>query len=311
MTLSIIIRSYNEEKHIGKLLAGIMEQTVKDVEIILVDSSSTDATVSIATQFPVKVVTIKPEDFTFGHALNVGCEAATGDILLFASAHVYPVYVDWLEHMLRPFEDEKVALVYGKQQGNELTRYSEHRVLAKWFPDESTNDQKHPFCNNANTAIRRSLWLDQPYDETLTGLEDLDWATKIMEKDYKVAYSADAAIVHVHEETWRNIYNRYRREAIAVRLIRKNEGFNLHTFFTLLFKNWYNDYRHAIHDGVFVKNIGSIFLFRLMQFWGTYRGYKQSYLLDNAVRERFYYPEKRKGIKKDSSNRRIDYTGHN
>ena len=72
MKLSLVIRCLNEEKHIGKLLAGVMEQTVKDVEVVVVDSGSTDATLSIASRFPVKIVNIKPEDFSFGYALNVG-----------------------------------------------------------------------------------------------------------------------------------------------------------------------------------------------------------------------------------------------
>ena len=91
---SIVIRSYNEERHIGRLLAGIMEQTVKDVDIILVDSGSTDATVAIASQFPVTILHIDPEDFSFGRSLNLGCAAAKKDVIVLASAHVYPVYDD-------------------------------------------------------------------------------------------------------------------------------------------------------------------------------------------------------------------------
>jgi rhamnosyltransferase len=51
MKCSIVIRAYNEEKHIGRLLEGIRQQTVKDVEIILVDSGSTDETVFITESF--------------------------------------------------------------------------------------------------------------------------------------------------------------------------------------------------------------------------------------------------------------------
>ena len=47
MNCSIVIRAYNEEKHIGRLLEGIKQQTLKDVEIILVDSGSTDRTLAI------------------------------------------------------------------------------------------------------------------------------------------------------------------------------------------------------------------------------------------------------------------------
>ena len=312
MKLSLVIRCLNEEKHIGKLLAGVMEQTVKDIEVVIVDSGSTDATLSIASRFPVKIVNIKPEDFSFGYALNVGCEAASGDVLLFASAHVYPVFNDWLEKILQPFEDEQVALVYGQQRGEQgRNKYSEHQVFKQWFPEESTLNQKHPFCNNANCAIRKSLWAEQPYDETLTGLEDLDWAKKILEKDYKIAYQAEAAIIHVHEEKWSQVYNRYRREAIAFRLINKNESFNIFTFITLLLQNWKNDFRQALKEGVFLKEFISIIRFRWNQYYGTYRGFKQSYLMDNKVRERFYYPkgffdERKK--EEERINRKIDYT---
>lgn len=291
MKVSIVIRCLNEEKHIGRLLSGIMVQTWDDVEIIVVDSGSTDRTLDIVRRFPAQIVQIRPEDFSFGYALNRGCEKATGDVLLFASAHVYPVYQDWIARMVQPFTaDPHIALVYGMQRGDHRNKYSEHQIFARWFPEESTMNQPHPFCNNANCAIRRELWLEQPYDETLTGLEDLDWAKKVQEKGWRIAYVAEAPVIHVHEESWRSVYNRYRREAIAYRLIMKHERFNLLNFFELLGSNLWCDLRQAWREGVWYKKLGEIFMFRLMQFWGTYRGYKQSYLLDNAVRARFYYP---------------------
>ncbi|HRS75498.1 MAG TPA: glycosyltransferase, partial [Anaerolineaceae bacterium] len=73
---SIIIRAHNEERHLGRLLEGIAQQTVKDVEIILVDSGSTDGTLAVAARYPVQVVHIAPEEFTFGRSLNLGIQAA-------------------------------------------------------------------------------------------------------------------------------------------------------------------------------------------------------------------------------------------
>lgn len=301
---SLIIRSYNEEKHIRQLLEGIKCQTVFDsLEVILVDSGSTDDTVKIAKEYNVKVIYIKPEDFSFGRALNRGCKEAKGKFLLFASAHVYPLFKNWIEKMLYPFRDENVALVYGRQVGNEFTKYSEEQLFRKWFPVRSNYNQLIPFCNNANAVVRRELWESQHYDESLTGLEDLDWASKIQSKGYKIAYEATATIVHVHEETPARIKNRYRREAIALKIIYPSEQFSFFSFIRLTLANIISDSFHSIHDRQLFRQIGSIVMFRYMQFWGTYLGYSQNRYLNETLRKRLYYPNdlKRKGKVKAES----------
>ena len=135
MNCSIVIRAYNEEKHIGRLLEGIKQQTLKNVEIILVDSGSTDATVSVAESFGARIVRIASGEFTFGRSLNFGVRTATREFVVIASAHVYPVYPDWLESLLRPFgADEKIALTYGKQRGPDSAKYSEQQIFHRWYP---------------------------------------------------------------------------------------------------------------------------------------------------------------------------------
>ncbi len=290
MRCSIVIRSFNEQKHIGRLLAGIREQSVQDCEVIVVDSGSTDGTAEIAQEQGAKVVHIQPSEFSFGHALNVGCREAVGDILVFASAHVYPVSTLWLEHLLAPFDDTKVVLTYGRQTGNEATKYAEHRIFQKWFPNQSDFDQKNPFCNNANAAVRRSVWQEHPYDVSLTGLEDLDWASRLMTLGNRIAYVADATVVHVHEETLARIYNRYRREAIALKAIRNEQRFSFVDFFRLWVGNSLSDLCHSVKDRVLFKKFSEIILFRLMQFWGTYRGFHHRGEVDSVLRQRFYYP---------------------
>jgi rhamnosyltransferase len=102
-TVSAVIRAYNEAKHIGRLLEGLEQQTLKPDEVILVDSGSTDETVAIAQAAGCTVIHIPKSEFSFGRALNMGCGAASGEILLFASAHVYPVYNTHVEHITNAF----------------------------------------------------------------------------------------------------------------------------------------------------------------------------------------------------------------
>lgn len=288
---SIVIRAYNEEDHIRKLLMGILAQSSRDVEIILVDSGSTDNTIAIAKEFPVYIVHIQPEDFSFGYSLNQGIQECKNELIVIASAHVYPVYPDWLESLLKPFDDPRVALTYGKQRGTESSQFSEHQIFRQWFPDGNPVAQVHPFCNNANAAIRRSLWEKNLYDETLPGLEDLDWAYRMMNQGYMIQYVPDAEIVHVHRETPMGIYRRYLREGMAFKRIFPSEQFKLWDFMRLSTSNISNDWKMAEKENAFLPHWKDIVWFRMMQFWGTYQGYRRSGPLTWQLKQRFYYPK--------------------
>lgn len=287
---SIVIRSFNEERHIARLLSGILSQTVADVDVLLVDSGSTDGTVSIASRFPVRILTLNPLEFTFGRSLNTGCAAARADLIVIASAHVYPVYSDWLERLLEPFKDRDVAMVYGKQRGDARTRFSESQIFHTWFPEATNLAQDHPFCNNANAAVRRSLWRKHPFDEDLPALEDIAWASWATSMGHRLAYVAEAEVVHVHDESPRSVFNRYRREAMALSRIHPHTRFRATDFARLLFANLASDGWHALQRRELHRKWAEILWFRWMQFWGTYRGFSIVGPLTQELKQTFYYP---------------------
>jgi rhamnosyltransferase len=290
-TLSIVIRALNEAEHLPHLLDGIKTQTRQPHEVVLVDSGSTDATVQIARDHGARITHITPEDFSFGRALNVGCGAAQGDVLVFASAHVRPVDDRWLEHLTDAFSHDDVALSYGRQVGDERTKLSEQRVMARWFPESSDMDQSHPFSNNANCAVRASVWRELPYDETLTGLEDLDWANRAQALGHRLVYRADAPVVHVHEESYTGIVNRYRREAVAYRKIFADQRMTGPEAFGLFFANASQDIAAAFRDPPGLRDLAWVPAFRAAQFWGTYKGFRQLGPISSELKKRFYYPD--------------------
>ena len=289
-TISVVIRALNEEAHIGRLLHGLKSQTLPPDEFILVDSGSTDRTVDIARANGCKIVNIAKKEFTFGRALNRGCEAATGDALLIVSAHVYPLYNDYLEQFVRPLDNDDVTVVYGRQVGDHRTKYSESRVMIKWFPKESMWSQGHPFSNNANALVRRSAWEQLRYREELTGLEDLDFAKRAMERGAGVAYVAEAPVVHVHEESWKVLQNRYRREAIAYKNIYPDTTITRRQASTLAITNIVSDCWHAVLERKLRRNFGDIVRFRIAQFRGAYLGFSADRAPDAELLRRFYYP---------------------
>lgn len=287
--VSAVVRAYNEEEHLGRLIHGLQGQTVPLDEIILVDSGSTDATVRIAEARGCRVVSIEKSEFSFGRSLNRGCAAARGDVLLILSAHVYPVYDTFVEHMLAPFESG-AGIVYGRQIGDDRTKFSESRVMLKWFPEESIWDQGHPFSNNANAAVRRDLWSTLKYDEALTGLEDLEFAHRALGRGEKITYVAEAPVVHVHEEAWQVTRNRYRREAVAYHQIMGETKFSRTGAIGLAGANIVSDYWHAARQGQLLKNLAGIPKFRTAQFLGAVEGFGMARNVNQDLLRRFYYP---------------------
>ena len=292
-TVSIVIRALNEAEHLPALYAGIASQTRQPEQVMLVDSGSTDTSVAISEAAGADIVHITPEDFSFGRALNVGCKAASGDILVFVSAHVYPVDEFWLERMIAPFEaHDDVSLVYGRQTGDEdLTAFSEMEIMRRWFPDKSDPDQDHPFCNNANCAVRASVWRDLPYDELLTGLEDMAWAKRAQELGHRLWYEAGASIVHLHDEPFSKTVNRYRREAIAHKRIFGHQKMSAFEALGLFFANTGRDYLASVPRRKFFRNVVAIPQFRAAQFWGSWRGFRQDGDPTGTLKRRFYYPK--------------------
>ncbi len=288
--VSIVIRAFNEEKHIGRLLAAIRKQTIHNPEIIMVDSGSTDKTVAIARPYHVRVVHIKPKDFTFGRSLNVGIAAAHGDVVVLASAHILPMHNDWLVNLVGPFRDAKVALTYGKQRGTKESKFSEAQHWLRWYPERSNFDQPHGYSNNANAAVRRRVWKQNPFDEELTGLEDLAWGSWARQAGYKIAYVANAGVLHLHDESVAQIINRHRREAIAMKQILPASRFTLLNFISLFLRRTLSDLVAALKARVFLREALSIVSFRFLQYWGTYKGYRDPARPSQKLRQVFYYP---------------------
>lgn len=289
--VSVVIRCYNEVDHIGGVIEQVKNQRVKDLEIVAVDSGSNDGTLDVLTDHAVKTVRIPKEEFSFGRSLNIGCKAASGEYLVFLSAHCYPTDREWLGALLSGFEDPEVAAVYGRQRAVEGSAFSEHQILKRWFPDHSIDRQETPFLNNANCAVRRSVWEGFQYDEELPGLEDLAWAKQVMAAGWWITYRADASVLHVHDETRAQTRNRYQREAITFQRVFTDEHFNLIDFVRLSGRNIIVDWRAAKAQGALLRNWWDIVGFRLAQFWGTYRGFHTRWPSSSDLKRRFYYPD--------------------
>lgn len=295
MRVSVVIRTFNEARYLGELLTAVerQETPAMDVEVVLVDSGSDDATLSIAAAHGCRILHISRAEFSFGRALNLGCEAATGEILVAISGHCVPVHRDWLDLLCRPLRDGIASYSYGRQIGSLNSQFSERRIFAKYYPEHSQIPQPHFFCNNANSAITRAAWAAHRFDEDLTGLEDMELAQRLVAAGNGIAYVAEAVVYHHHHETWYAVKRRFEREAIALQRIMPQIHLRKRDLVRYIFASVWLDFAAARSERALLRHAPRIIRYRFWQYWGSFVGNHNHRKLSHADKEAYFFPQRR------------------
>ena len=222
--ISIIIRTYNEEKLISRCLTAIYNQKVEyPIEVIIVDSGSNDKTLELASKFPVKTISVEQGRFSYGRSLNLGCKEAKGKYIVLLSAHAIPQNSTWIETLIKNFDNPKKAGVFSKQTPLEnCNPLSKRQILAHW------NDNRKDLITRfgfpvSGAVILKDVWQKTKFNEGLIASEDYDWAIRIKAQGYIIVYEPRAIIYHSHNEDFQQTYNRYFREMYTTLLINREK----------------------------------------------------------------------------------------
>jgi glycosyltransferase involved in cell wall biosynthesis len=290
--VSVIIRTLNEEKYLPELLETIKKQSSDDfeIEIVIVDSGSTDKTLEIARAYSARITFIEKENFSFGRSLNVGCEFANGKYLVFVSGHCIAVGGRWVHDIVIPLKEGKCLYTYGRQEARDTTKFSERQLFSKYFPDTTQIPQEGFFCNNANAALLKSVWEKFKFDENLTGCEDMEFAKRLCADGGKIGYVAEASVFHIHNETWRQVKTRYEREAVALQNIMPEVHLTKFDVLRFFLAGVAKDIRAALSQRVLISNLGSIIMFRWSQYTGAYIGNNSVREVSRKMKSRYFYP---------------------
>lgn len=197
--VSFAIRTKNEARWISKVLKALYQQTLKDFEIIVIDSESTDKTLEIIKNFPIKLIPIKQKEFNYSYALNLGIKNAKGKYICIISGHSIPISNTWLEDGLKNFQNPKVAAVSGHYSSLILGYYfPKLERLLQFLSSSNVRKNFSPWMTNTNALLRKDLWKKYPFDEKLPECEDYDWACEMIARGYNVIKEPKFNVFHSH-----------------------------------------------------------------------------------------------------------------
>jgi glycosyltransferase involved in cell wall biosynthesis len=206
-------------------------QTFVPYEVLVVDSSKGDGIAEVLQQYgPVQAFLLRRvpfimESFSYCRAMNIGVQEAEGEIVVSLSGDATPANERWLETLIAPLEDSKVAGAFSRhiaRPGIPLAWAERLRLWWRYRSKATTLRQTDHVFSNASSAFRRALALEIPFDETLTEIEDYAWAGAVQQRGYWIAYAGASEVYHSHtvssaKTLWRMAYYVYLRAKIDAR----------------------------------------------------------------------------------------------
>ena len=218
--ISVIIPALNAEKYIKTLLDALFEQTIKPDEIVVVDSESEDNTTAVCKQYSnVRIIPILRKDFDHGKTRDMALRTCDSDYVLFITQDAYPKDKYYIENLLKPFQyDEKIAISSGRQIARKDATPMEKCIRNFNYPEKSSVRSKDDleqlgiktfFFSDVCSAYRKDIYEKVGgFEYPIKTNEDMFFAAKIIQSGYKIAYAAEAVVVHSHNLTLKEQYQR-------------------------------------------------------------------------------------------------------
>lgn len=231
MKVSVVIPTLNGGEILGEVLEAIEAQEYErgEVEVVAIDSGSTDGTRERLEGRGVQLTTIAREEFDHGATRDLGISKASGEVVVLLVQDAVPANHRWLEGLVREFDDPVVAATCCRQLPREDAFPYDALELGRSFvggteprcgrlePGEELESltpwERMERCtlDNVCSALRRSVWEELPFGRCAFG-EDSRWARRAILTGHAITYTAAAQVVHSHR---RSILYEYRRTYLS------------------------------------------------------------------------------------------------
>ncbi len=204
--VTLYIPCFNAGQYLSLSLRSVFDQSYPVDEVLVIDDGSTDDTVMIASQFPVRVIS---------HGVNRGLAVARNTAFTEArNEFVAALDADcvaekeWLAELMKMFKDETTMGLGGRLiEGYSVTAAGQWR--ARHMPQHwgEIEMEDPPFLFGCNTVMRRRavLSLGAYNVKFRTNYEDVDLSQRILENDRRLIYSPAAVVRHLRRDTVRSV----------------------------------------------------------------------------------------------------------
>lgn len=215
--VSAIIPTWNGAATLPPLLAALARERERaGLEIVAIDSDSTDATRDLLVAAGAKLLGLGGRRFGHGSARNRAAEAATGEVLLFLTQDVEPAGEGWLVPLLAALEEPVVAGAFGRQLPRGASPEEAFLAGVNYGAEPrrlTSDDGGRPFgpgatfFSNAFGAVRRTVWERHRFPDIVMS-EDQAWGMAVLAAGHEIRYVPEAAVHHGHAFSLGRVFRR-------------------------------------------------------------------------------------------------------
>jgi glycosyltransferase involved in cell wall biosynthesis len=236
MTVSVIIPTKNSQQVIYECLSSVFDQSLKPLEVIIVDGRSTDDTLKIACQFPVKVIT-EVEPTSLPNARNLGIENAKGEVILIIDADVI-LDKNCIENAIKNFEDPNIVAVVPSEHS--VSHSHLEKIQIEWLRGTANPMRTGIGISVFAEFFRKLVFKKIKFDPTLGYGEDDDIQQKLKRlcrDSGKIIHSWDSRIYVHHPHTLKELRTQYTWYGRTLRryLSKAHSIKSIFSFFSLYF----------------------------------------------------------------------------